>query len=921
MDNLINQFRESKDSATEEYEFEAQIRGETHLKDGESRLSKLHYNQVIQWLLMAGFTMETTSGTDILRIIQQSVRTELKGIDSIRHYCQTEELIAPKFIQKERLGAYRIEDYWTNLTLSKEVTLPRFEATGQKTYRLMNRVRLVSSKYPFKYDCTIVRTTPTLEGLFTTTPQYEIEVEFVRGSKKDLHEQVQRAITYALRGIQRSNYPIGKKETLSVQSAYKSLTKSSTFIGPRAVSMQESNLSGDDNIYDNFTVTEKTDGERKMLFITNKKVYFIVSNRLEIEYTGLSIEIKHDNMLIDGEHVTIDKHHARINSYFAFDIYYYNGKDVRTLPFISTEDHRLKLLNRAVNELPAKDIVITVKDFKPSTPQSCKELLTKIQEGEFPYETDGLIFTPILYGVGMTKKITSPPPSGSDWYLNLKWKPVKDNTVDFLVHFGDDAYKSGMTAASTYKKVNLLVGFNDKDVLSNTIHSIFEGYEARRPASKQVLFKPGNPSVPDSHVTHLPSQDGKILTEKGEIIEHGKIVEFRYDKSKELDKRWTPLRIRWDKTFPNGFTTAANNWLTIQNPITEEMLYQPTHNAVKSYYADADDDSKGRGAGYRQFHNEVKRILLDEYVKEKSIVIDFAIGRGGDLLKLKKASFILGIDVDEKSITGQHGVCDRYLGLWGWSNDGYKPRGFKTRGLFVQGNSTLNIKSGEGIQQEYHKCVVRSVFGLDPKRPTGKGLGNGIDDHYGRAKRGFNVASIQFAVHYMFKDITTLTHFIQNVAECTAMQGVFVGTCYDGQSVFDLLQDKPVHEIRDSPVRKKKMEDGEVEEDTLICKLTKEYTQRSVTMDASCLGYTIKVLQAEIKNEHEEWLVFFPYFESLMNKYGFEFIKRIPFEEYHRSSNTVMTDGQKELSFLNTTFAFRKVKEVFAPAKLSYIDI
>ena len=90
MDNLINQFRESKDSATEEYEFEAQIRGETHLKDGESRLTKLHYNQVIQWLLMAGFTMETTSGTDILRIIQQSVRTELIGIDSIRHYCQTE---------------------------------------------------------------------------------------------------------------------------------------------------------------------------------------------------------------------------------------------------------------------------------------------------------------------------------------------------------------------------------------------------------------------------------------------------------------------------------------------------------------------------------------------------------------------------------------------------------------------------------------------------------------------------------------------------------------------------------------------------------------------------------------------------------------------------------------------------------------
>jgi hypothetical protein len=189
---------------------------------------------------------------------------------------------------------------------------------------------------------------------------------------------------------------------------------------------------------------------------------------------------------------------------------------------------------------------------------------------------------------------------------------------------------------------------------------------------------------------------------------------------------------------------------------------------------------------------------------------------------------------------------------------------------------------------------------LDPKRHLGKG----IDAHYGKATHGFNVASIQFAVHYMFKNITTLTKFIQNVAECTALNGVFVGTCYDGQKVFDLLQDKPVLEIRD---------------EELICKITKEYKNREVVMNESCLGYTIKVLQAEIKREHEEWLVFFPYFESVMKQYGFDLIHRTPFEEYH--TNEPMTEGQKELSFLNTTFAFRKVKEVFAPAKLSYIDI
>lgn len=908
MDNLIAQFNKSVDSKTEEYEFEAQIKG----MDLPKIITKMHYNQVIHWLLMAGFEMESVDGTDILRIQQEINRQEISrieliGFDSIRHYCQTEELINPAFIHKQRLGFEQIKDYWTNLTFAKETKLEtRPEMHGPKSYRLMNRVRLISNSVPFKYDCTIVRSTKTLEALFTTAPTYEIEVEFVRGTKQPVVEQIQRAITYAMRGIQRTNYPIGKKEVLSVQSAYKSLTHSDGFIGPRAVSIQKTNLSGIDNIYEDFVVTEKTDGERKMLMVVKEKAYFIVSNGLDVEYTGISkLDPKLNNILIDGEHVTHDKK-RRINSYFAFDLYF-NGKkdgDIRTLSFIGTGDHRLKQLGKIVKMIPSEHMVVSVKDFFPCTPESCGLLLDKINDGKFDYETDGLIFTPSLYGVGMSKKVTTLPKGGSDWYLNLKWKPPKDNTIDFLVHFGDDAYKSGMANASTYKKVNLFVGFTARDVLTNSIHSIFEGYDVRRPTDNQVLFKPGNPSCPDSHVTNLPSREGKIETEKHEIIEHGRIVEFRYDKDKELDHRWTPLRVRWDKTKPNGFTTAASNWFTIQNPITEDMLRTKEHEATTSYYAEEEDDEKPKKSnGYRRFHNDVKRTLLDKYVTEKSIVIDFAIGRGGDLMKLKKASFVLGIDVDEKSISGKNGVCERYLGNWGWTNEGYKRKDYKTRGIFVQGNSTLNIKSGEGIEQEYHKCIIRSIFGLDPKRHLGKG----IDDHYGKAKRGFNVASIQFAVHYMFQNITTLTRFIQNVAECTALQGVFVGTCYDGQKVFDQLKDKPAFEMMDAS-------------GGLICRITKAYKQRDIKMDESCLGYTIKVLQAEIKNEHAEWLVFFPYFETIMRQYGFELIERKPFEEYY-SESIGMENGQKELSFLNTTFAFRKVKEVFAPAKLSYIVI
>ena len=174
MDKLIAQFNKSVNTETVEYEFEAQIKGR--------EVTKMHYNQVIQWLLMAGFKMESKEGKDILRIQQhrndETKRIELTGIESIQHFCRTDELINPTFIHKERTGSALLEDYWTKLTLGTETTLDeRPEMHGPKTYRLMNRVRLFSDKVPFKYDCTIVRTTDNLEGLFTVPAMYEIEVE------------------------------------------------------------------------------------------------------------------------------------------------------------------------------------------------------------------------------------------------------------------------------------------------------------------------------------------------------------------------------------------------------------------------------------------------------------------------------------------------------------------------------------------------------------------------------------------------------------------------------------------------------------------------------------------------------------------------------------------------------------------------
>ena len=55
------------------------------------------------------------------------------------------------------------------------------------------------------------------------------------------------------------------------------------------------------------------------------------------------------------------------------------------------------------------------------------------RDGLFPYEIDGLIFTPVNKGVGSDTTGEVLPPVKRTWLSSLKWKPPEFNTIDFLV--------------------------------------------------------------------------------------------------------------------------------------------------------------------------------------------------------------------------------------------------------------------------------------------------------------------------------------------------------------------------------------------------------------------------------------------------------------------------------------------------------
>ena len=48
--------------------------------------------------------------------------------------------------------------------------------------------------------------------------------------------------------------------------------------------------------------------------------------------------------------------------------------------------------------------------------------------------------------------------------------------------------------------------------------------------------------------------------------------------------------------------------------------------------------------------------------------------------------------------------------------------------------------------------------------------------------------------HYFFEDVEILNEYLKNVSENCKINGYFIGTCYDGNKVFNMLKNKEYQE-------------------------------------------------------------------------------------------------------------------------------
>ena len=914
------------------------------------------------------------------------------------------------------------EEFHTNHPLARNIIAEWGNA--QKIFRCMNRVRFHHPTLPIFADLSIVKGSKTTfrkpiptytvqeAGVFTNPESYEIELEIdnsrvgtgtLYNNAESVMAVLRKCIRTVLSGIQMTKYPISYLEQKSVLDQYMKLVhgegyvhsqKLTTkhFIGPSSLTLQMENInepkesSTIPNIRKNYTVTDKADGERKLLFINAEGKIYLIDTNMNVIFTGTrSKEKRVWNSILDGEHIKYDKNGKYINLYAAFDLYFINKLNVRSYGFIAEEmgeeenKYRLPLLNALImaikpisitdkqetQQTKTTNFLIKCKEFYLTTElesifQCCSKIMSKFRDGLFEYNTDGLIFTPANTGVGAKEIGKAGELEKITWEYSLKWKPPAFNTIDFLVinklddkgkpevhHiFQEGKNMQGVQDVIQYRTIELHCGFDIRnkqhafvnpfqDVIDNAIPNYNMSFADNY---KHVPFCPTNPYNPNARYCNVMlKQEGNnvfMVTEEGEYFDENMIVEFKYELTNKEGWSWVPLRVRYDKTselnsgaknYGNAYHVANSNWHSIHHPITEEMITSgeniPQEVVTEDVYYNRSNEQTST-QGLRDFHNlYVKKKLIVGVANQEDTLIDYAVGKAGDLSKWTTAglSFVFGVDVFKDNIQNRlDGACARYLRAKRKNRD-------TPDSLFVTGNSSLNIRSGKAFISEKEKQITNAIFGVGTKDE--RTLGKGVYKHYGIGQTGFHISSVQFAFHYFFENKKTMHEFLRNVSECTRMNGYFIGTCYDGKTVFNKLKPKDKGE---SFVI---MSDGRK-----IFEIIKMYDQTGFPDDDMSVGYPINVYQESINQYIQEYLVNFDYVKRIMEDYGFvlvfknECIKMgLPdstgmFSELFanmendikRNSTLVdeygkshfMTEEEKQISFMNRYFVFKKVRNV-----------
>ena len=372
-----------------------------------------------------------------------------------------------------------------------------------------------------------------------------------------------------------------------------------------------------------------------------------------------------------------------------------------------------------------------------------------------------------------------------------------------------------------------------------------------------------------------------------------------------------------DIVYGNDFEVANSIWKSIHNPITEEMITTgnkiPKLDEIEEVYYNRDASiarDKSVSIQLQEFHNKfVKDIelygksvkMLKESrrsgAKEEIHLLDLACGKAGDLFKWNKNNIgrVVGIDINSNNIYDpKDGACIRYTEFKKKMTAFHIDTPLQHVD-FLYGDISENIRSGDAMKSQPSVELHQELWSVYNERK-------------------FDLVSIQFALHYLFESKTKLDGFLTNVGENLRPGGLFIGTCFDGNSVYRFLKDKNIGESRTGEISGK-----------IIYKIKKLYNNvgEELPPNIQGVGLPIEVYIPSINQSIKEYLVSYELLKEEMAKIHLVPVETELFSEiYDRyRDRVVLKEVEQELSFLNRRFIFRKLEPDEIMVEVAYNKI
>lgn len=977
-----------KHFASSTTELEAKYKGNDLTKDAFTRCigwcKKSNYNETLQ-----------PDTLDILvRYNSEVYRISVIGRDAIAYVYKTNKLPDDITIMKKNtiqgVKSIYIDDLSFKLDLKEEISINPKDVNEltllfpslEKGYRFKKRYSYVDSSFGLRYDMTVVRSSPHVgtnftafknmasSGVLSASESFEVEVEVIH---HPLTTSIPKTINNFLECLEKLYLAIvdemhfmSMEEKTKVITEYLKLCYSpfspnmlktimsrpkDYFIGPQPVTLERKNVIAPElgvlSIHEGYTVTEKADGERFLLYVSNDGRCYFINNRLTIKFTGVKLN-RIVNSVFDGELIMTDRVGRKTMMFGIFDTYYYNSQDVRALTLVgdtnnpSRINHAIKFSSLSGDAFNKCNITLFAKQFywQGDIFNLSKTIIDKDKSGQFPYTIDGLIYTPTTFAVGAQFENDTPNKTKT-WDKVFKWKPPHDNTIDFLVKYDrDDVGKYDMIVKDEmyHKVVTLFVGFNPATHDRLTAKKYLSGNIKTESSYVPKEFIPDDTYDNNICKAYLPidtsATDIMLKTSpkciNGDIIDDNSIVEFSYNENNgsSLSQHWVPLRVRKDKTemlrkfglshTANDYSTALNVWRSIQFPVTEDIIAgteKVTKNDIVDddvYFSSTLDRSKYASIRMKNFHNEyIKKRELIMRMPRGSSLFDVGCGKAGDLKKWIDAGFskVLGLDVVRDNIE------NRKNGAYARTIEAKKRFGLNTSKMPI---AYLTMDCSQRITPEYvsmlpdedDKEVAKLMWGIPSKTSEPQLL-----RYKNYALSGFDVVSCQFATHYFFENENKLDNFVFNVSQYLKKGGYFIGTCLDGQLIKRKL----------ASVKQGQHIQGTIDS-RVVWNIKKLYSNNRKIR----LGEQIEVFMESIGQPIKEYLVDFNLLQTKLAAKGilplnkedcvkFGIDKSI--ENFKATFAKVatqqpqtalmkeildMSDVEKEYSFLNTWFIFKK---------------